>query len=187
MKNLILSLNNNGQPHNWLTWQHAITLKCKNLVQYELGDHMFRFSGGTSRSTGKQSTIDISTILVLKAKFTYRHRVPTLTNINLFRRDLNLCAYCGKSFPEYMLTRDHVKPISRGGLNIWQNCVTACKKCNNKKDNMMPEECDMLLRYVPYIPDRAEGLILQNRGILSDQMQFLKNFLPKHSRMHECN
>ena len=31
--------------------------------------------------------------------------------------------------------------------------------------------------------DKAEGLILQNRSILADQMDFLRDFLPKHSRL----
>lgn len=187
MRNLILALDSNSQPHSWLTWQDAITLKCKNLIQYEFGEDEFRFRGGMSRISGEQSVVDISSIIVLKSKFPYKNRVPTLTNTNLFRRDLHLCAYCGFYFNEVDLTRDHINPVSRGGLNNWTNCVTSCKKCNNKKDDMLPEEAGMMLKYVPYVPDRAEGLILQNRSILVDQMEFLKNFLPKHSRMHMLN
>ena len=41
------------------------------------------------------------------------------------------------------------------------------------------------LLYVPYVPDKAEGLILQNRNILADQMSFLSDFLPKHSRVRQ--
>lgn len=184
MKNLILALDSNSQPHSWLTWQVAVTLKCKGLVQYEMGDEDYIFKGGMSRLTGERSEIDIGSIIVLKSKVPYKARVPRLNNNNLFRRDLNLCAYCGGFFMEKDLTRDHVTPVSRGGLNTWQNCVTACKKCNNKKDDNTPEEANMILRFVPYVPDRAEGLILQNRKILSDQMDFLRMFLPKHSRMH---
>jgi len=39
------------------------------------------------------------------------------------------------------------------------------------------------LLYAPYIPDRAEALILSNRRILADQMEFLVAHLPKHSRV----
>jgi hypothetical protein len=50
---------------------------------------------------------------------------------------------------------------------------------------MLLHECGLELLYVPYIPDKAEALILQNRNILSDQMQFLSDFLPKHSRVRQ--
>ena len=33
----------------------------------------------------------------------------------------------------------------------------------------------MSLLAVPYVPNRAEGLILENRHILGDQMEFLRS------------
>ena len=45
--------------------------------------------------------------------------------------------------PREALTRDHVIPISRGGLNVWQNVVTACSPCNTRKANHMPTEIGM--------------------------------------------
>ena len=63
------------------------------------------------------------------------------------------------------------------------NCVTACMSCNSRKNNKSLKEAGLELLYVPYIPDKAEGLVLQNRNILADQMQFLRDFLPKHSRV----
>ena len=41
----------------------------------------------------------------------------------------------------------------------------------------------MELVYVPYVPDRNEALLLQNRNILARQMEFLNDYLPKHSRL----
>lgn len=188
MNNLILTLDSNGMPNNWTTWQEAIVLKCKGLVAWEFGDEEFLFRGGTSRLTGTQSTVEVSSIIALKTKFKYKNRTPAFSNRNLFRRDLHTCAYCGKKAADQDLTKDHIKPYSRGGPTSWMNCVTACKKCNNKKDDRTPEEANMMLIYVPYVPDKAEGLILQNRNILADQMQFLLNFVPKHSRVwHTVN
>ena len=43
------------------------------------------------------------------------------------------------------LTLDHVVPISRGGETTWENVVTACKKCNNKKGNQMLYETRLKL------------------------------------------
>jgi 5-methylcytosine-specific restriction endonuclease McrA len=81
------------------------------------------------------------------------------------------------------LTRDHIIPVSRGGINTWMNVVTACSSCNKVKDNRTPEEAHMPLIYVPYAPNRAEYLILQNRKILGDQMEFLIKQVPKESRL----
>ena len=42
----------------------------------------------------------------------------------------------------------------------------------------------MPLLYLPYIPNRYEHLILQNRRILQNQMDYLMAKVPKHSRLH---
>ena len=42
--------------------------------------------------------------------------------------------YCGKAgILEKDLSIDHVMPLSKGGLWTWENLVTACKPCNQKK------------------------------------------------------
>jgi 5-methylcytosine-specific restriction endonuclease McrA len=82
------------------------------------------------------------------------------------------------------LSRDHIVPLSRGGEDRWMNVVTACRGCNSKKDNRTPEAARMPLLYLPYVPNRHEHMILQNRRILVDQMQYLMARVPKHSRLH---
>ena len=52
---------------------------------------------------------------------------------------------------------------------------------------MTLEESGMKLLFVPYVPSHAERLILANRNIIADQMEYLKNFLPSHSRILEAN
>jgi 5-methylcytosine-specific restriction endonuclease McrA len=83
--------------------------------------------------------------------------------------------YCGKEFPNSMLTRDHVVPMSGGGQDRWSNVVTACRSCNTRKGNRLPEEAGMSLLAIPYVPNWAEFLALSNRRILVDQMEFLKS------------
>ena len=102
---------------------------------------------------------------------------------DLFRRDQHICAYCGNRFLVGDLSRDHVQPVSKGGPNIWTNVVTACHSCNKYKDDRTPEQAGMELYYVPYTPNRAEWLILQNRKILADQMDFLIAKVPRESRL----
>ena len=87
--------------------------------------------------------------------------------------------YCGKHFPLRELTRDHIIPISRKGRDIWTNVVTACRSCNSHKDNRTPDEAHMPLLAVPFTPTWAEYLLLSNRRILADQMEFLIAQVPE--------
>jgi hypothetical protein len=43
----------------------------------------------------------------------------------------------------------------------------------------------MELLYAPYVPNRAEYLILTNRRILADQMEFLAQHVPAQSRLRQ--
>jgi len=63
------------------------------------------------------------------------------------------------------------------------NVVTACRSCNQRKSGRTPEEARMQLLYAPYVPNKAEYLILSNRNILADQMDFLARHVPSASRI----
>lgn len=181
-QNKILVCDLGGQPHHWASWEDGVVLKYKKLLSYEQGDSSV-FHGGTSRMTGERTTIDVAPIVFLKDVLKYDARIPPLTNPNLFARDRQICGYCGRHFGENKLSRDHIHPVSKGGKNVWENVVTACKSCNHLKADKTVKEAEMSLLYVPYVPTHAERLILQSRNILFDQMDYLRAFLPSHSRM----
>ncbi len=52
-------------------------------------------------------------------------------------RDGNQCVYCGSSEE---LTIDHVRPLCKGGQTNSQNCVTACRSCNQAKGSLPVEQ-----------------------------------------------
>lgn len=86
-------------------------------------------------------TLDIkkpSIIRVFKYVNVQIQKVP-LSRHNIFKRDNYTCVYCG-STKKADLTLDHVIPQSKGGPNTWNNLVTACKRCNNEKDDLSLEE-----------------------------------------------
>lgn len=78
------------------------------------------------------------------------YRKVVLTRKNILRRDSFKCAYCGRG--DLPLTLDHVIPKARGGDDSWENLVSACIKCNNKKGDRTPHEADMKLHTNPYAP-----------------------------------
>lgn len=170
----ILKVDSGGIPVSWIHWHVAVTLYARGRVRWEAGDERFLIRGGINAATGQQSRFEIGSIIAV-ADRSRRHvrGIPLLTNRTLFQRDRNLCLYCGEQFPQHLLTRDHVMPASRGGASAWENCVTACRHCNQRKDDRTPEEANMRLLAVPYTPNLAEYLILSNRRILADQMEFL--------------
>lgn len=172
----ILKLDVGGLPVGWIDWQTAATLYARNRVCWETGEERFVIRGGVN-AEGVQSRLEIGSIVaVADRSHRFERGVPLLNNRTLFQRDENLCLYCGRQFPPGQLTRDHVVPVSRGGDNVWENCVTACRRCNQAKDDRTPEQAGMKLLAVPFTPNLAEYLILQNRRILADQMDFLRTF-----------
>lgn len=184
---LVLQLDAAGNPQCWINYEKAAYYYTKNLVAWTMNASDFTLRGGVNAESRTQSKLTMETIIAVKGKVTPRQvsqmaKVP-LTNRTLFRRDRHLCAYCGQEYAPADLSRDHIIPDSRGGPNTWMNVVTACNSCNKLKDNRTPEEAHMPLLYVPYVPNRAEYLILQNRKILADQMDFLIARVPKESRL----
>ena len=159
---------------------------CRDQVAWEAGMEHIVLRGGFSRVTGDRSVLLISTIIATNGvhrELDLLNDVPALTNKRLFARDNHMCLYCGDYLYDCELTRDHVVPVSRGGTDTWENVVTACRACNHRKDDHMLEDIEIGLIAVPYAPNRAEGLILENRKILTDQMDFLKSRVGKGSRI----
>ena len=176
----ILKLDKGGMPVAWIRWQTAATLYARKRVCWEAGEERFVIHGGTCARTGRVSELRIGSIIAVADRSRrFEGCAPLLTNRTLFQRDRNLCMYCGNQFGANLLTRDHVLPVSRGGDSVWENCVTACRGCNQRKDDRTPEEAGMKLLAVPYTPNLAEYLILCNRRIMADQMEFLLSFARK--------
>ena len=72
---------------------------------------------------------------------------------NVYLRDDYICQYCGNEFERKVLTLDHIIPASKGGPKSWDNVVTACRKCNQKKGNRTPEQARMPLLKPAVEPD----------------------------------
>ncbi|MCK9469378.1 MAG: HNH endonuclease [Porticoccaceae bacterium] len=177
MNPLILRLNAAGQPIEWLEWQQAVCLYARELVVWSLGDVVRRVTGGYSRFTGRQSVMELPSIIACGGERLAQPRASyPLSNPTLFARDGFTCMYCANRFATSQLTRDHIVPLSRGGRDRWENVVAACRRCNQRKANHLLEDLAMELVALPYRPNNAEYLALLNsRRILGDQMAFLSS------------
>lgn len=173
MNSKVLRLNKAGTPVAWLNMQETATLLVKELVIWSIGDTVHTIRGGYNKS-GVRSSLDLPSIIACDGKVDSHRFAPALSNSLLFARDQQMCMYCGQEFPVRELSRDHVIPTSRGGKDRWTNCVTACRRCNNRKGDLTPEQANMPLLAVPFVPNRYEFFYLSNRDVLADQMEFLK-------------
>jgi 5-methylcytosine-specific restriction endonuclease McrA len=182
----VLQLDISGRPQACISAKEAAVLYASDAVAWTLGDARLVLRGGIQRRTGMQSRIEVHSIIAVRGSVPSRawRQTPALSNPKLFSRDRHVCAYCGGRFDTDELTREHIQPTSRGGLDSWMNCITACRGCNGHKGSRTPEEARMSLLYLPYIPSLHEDMILRGRRILIDQMEFLLASVPRSSRLH---
>ena len=182
----VLQLDISGRPQAWIAPREAAVLYASDAIAWTLGDAFQVLRGGMQRSTGLQSRIELHPIIAVRGAIPTRawRQAPALANLKLFARDRHFCAYCGGHFHFDELTREHIVPVSRGGVDSWMNCITACRACNGRKGNRLPEEARMSLLYLPYVPSLHEDMILRGRRILADQMDFLLASVPRNSRLH---
>ena len=94
-------------------------------------------------------SFDCPSIVRLSVYIRVPYKKIILSRKNILRRDEHKCQYCGST---QNLTIDHVIPKSKGGEDSWENLVTACIKCNNRKGNRTPEEAGMVLKVQPKKP-----------------------------------
>ena len=178
-----------GMPLEWIDYRNAVRLYHSNQVAYDCGTLLYSVLGGYSSSDGHRSRVDVNSIIAThgSSKNLIKNRnnySPPLNNRTLFKRDANLCLYCGKQFMTKFLTRDHITPVSQGGYDIWSNVATACRRCNNYKGGRTPEQASMELIAIPFTPNYAEYIYLKGRQVLTDQMQYLLAHIPRSSPLH---
>ena len=82
---------------------------------------------------------------------------------SVYLRDGFRCCYCNERHPPEDLTYDHVVPRIqwRGSpekLTDWENIVTACWDCNQRKGSRTPAEAGMKLLRKPFRPTKLPPL-----------------------------
>lgn len=179
-----------GMPLEWIGFRDAVRIYHLGQVAYTCGVELYTVRGGVNALTRRRSEIQVNSIIATHGDYRAVHKsrrgyAPPLSNQALFARDARLCLYCGERYQVSKLSRDHVKPISQGGVDTWQNVVTACKRCNNFKAGRTPEQAGMELLAVPFVPNHAEYVYLQGKQVLADQMEFLLAHFPRTSPLHE--
>ena len=143
---LALLLNASYEPIRVVNWKKAITLLWQGKV--EILEVHEREIHGFSITIKLPSVIRLLTLIKMREA----HRTVRFSRANIFARDKHRCQYCNTKGRTDVLTFDHVIPISRGGRKAWENIVTACIPCNNRKSGRTPAESGMRLIKRPAKP-----------------------------------
>jgi 5-methylcytosine-specific restriction endonuclease McrA len=150
-----LVLNQGFEPIRVVSWQRAVTLiyrdKATILTQYN--DKPLRSA---------QHSINAPAVIWLKRNSKRFVQKVKLTRHFIYARDNWCCQYCGKHFPASQLTFDHVVPRSQGGTTTWENIVTCCSPCNQKKGNRKLIAADMHLLRKPTRPRWMPAILVKS-------------------------
>ena len=152
-------LNGNFEYLNTIHWKKAIKLLIKGKAS------VLKYTNVVVRAGSAVIKIPAVMKLMKIIRTIYRTHVP-FSKKNVMTRDGFTCQYCGSTED---LSIDHVRPIAKGGKSIFENCVTACKFCNNKKGDKLPTESQMFLKKQPTAPTISEFTRIKAKkvGILS--------------------
>jgi len=150
----VILLNADYRPMGVIDWKKAIRLIFKKKVE------VLQYAETVIQTASKTITMLLPKLIrLLKfVRLLYRNKVP-FNKRNVFVRDGFTCCYCGDKSNK--LSLDHVVPRSSGGLSTFENVVTACFSCNNRKDNKTPEKAGMFLKKRPFAPTVNEFMLIQ--------------------------
>jgi hypothetical protein len=79
-----------------------------------------------------------------------RAEVTPQLRMAIIKRDRGMCRYCTIRPKWQNIEIDHVRPVVSGGKSTMENCVTACRTCNQRKG--------WSLRWVPVPLDKMPAV-----------------------------
>ncbi len=172
MDGRVLVLNQNYEPLHICNWQRAVALiYTGKALSVEDDSAMLRSPRQEIRMPSVVRLYDYISRPLPEMKLSRRA---------ILARDDHKCQYCGKSARD--LTIDHVIPREQNGHHSWENLVTCCRNCNNKKGNRMPRQAGMKLikrprrpRFIPYLSFATFRAALRNEA----WRDYLEPFAPQ--------
>lgn len=141
----VLTLSHTYEPLGVVNWEKAVTLlirgKVKSLSEY---DHEIR-----------SPSVSMKVPSVIVFNYNRRNRVKSVrfSRKNVWVRDNGCCQYCLRQVNLQEFTLDHVVPRKNGGTTVWNNVVTCCYSCNQKKGDKTPQQAGLKLNKNPTRPD----------------------------------
>lgn len=130
--------------HRIVPWETAVCLVYTGKVEVlEEYDEVIR---------SPSHEMKVPCVVRLKKAVSQIKKGVKFSRVNVMTRDGFRCQYCGDRLPMSKLNYDHVIPRSQGGKTVWENIVTACYACNDRKAGRTPAQAGMKLLRLPTRP-----------------------------------
>lgn len=170
----VLQLNLDYTPMKVTSWERAIEMLLDGTVLLvdAVPDRFIR---------SERLAMPWPSVVALRKYRNVRNRVR-FSGRAVLARDHYRCAYClcaptlSDGRPDRnALTMDHVVPRAQAregkvylqwakkwvNVTCWENAITACRRCNQRKGNRTPEGAGMHLHVYPRVPSQADVLRMQ--------------------------
>lgn len=176
-----LVLNADSMPLAIIRWQRAICLVIEEkVIQLD-------FYKDVKIHDGKGRAYPVPAVILIKKHIKRDYNAVPFSRKNILIRDCWQCMYCGRYFQPRDLTIDHVFPISKwkregraGSPTRWDNIVTSCYKCNQRKGDKTCEEAMMYPIVFPSKPKYAKiflGLHHFNKNVPNEWRKYINYIL----------
>lgn len=98
---------------------------------------------------------------------------------DIYLRDRGVCGICGNFVAPDNFSIDHIIPISKGGTYDYDNLQCCCKKCNQLKDDALPDDFfDMVLSAIDFQVNKKK-----NKKMRKKLKKICKNaFIPESEK-----
>lgn len=138
MSEIVLVRNACSTPLRYVPWQRAVTAVVSDQAEIVVADET-RSVRSAYLSIPWPLEIQLRAYVYVPYVGKGGDSVDKAARRAILHRDKNACGYCGA----HATTIDHIFPKSRGGLDTWENLISACLECNQRKRDRTPEEAGM--------------------------------------------
>ncbi len=165
-----LLLNADYRPVKVISWERAISLILEDKADLVIG-YVGEFIRSVALVFERPAVVRLRRFAELRARARFNRA-------NVLARDDYTCVYCGlrpltRGKPDLVqLTLDHVVPRAQGRngrvflpwakksvpITCWENVITACYTCNNRKADRTPAQAGLQLRVPPRAPSPMDLL-----------------------------
>lgn len=144
----VLALSPSYEPLGVIPWTKAITLifSDKVVILEEYAHHI--------KSPSRSMRAPAVVLFKNSKSNKYIKNSVRFSRKNVWLRDEGMCQYCERHIPYASFTLDHVIPKTAGGKTTWDNVVTSCYTCNQKKANKHLKDTGFVLRTTPKRPNK---------------------------------
>lgn len=140
----VLALSSNYEPVGTISWEKAVNLVFSNKAT-AVGEY-------DQEIRSPSFSMKLPSVVVYKNVKWRKINSIRFSRRNVWLRDEGRCQYCARRVSSKQFTLDHVNPKCKGGITSWDNVITCCYECNQKKGNKTLKECGMRLSKSPAKP-----------------------------------